>query len=673
MRRRHRFALLPILAAALAAIPAIAMAGAIPALASTVQLTRYPYLTDVVTTNATLNWATDQSQTSGYATYGAVGTEACTAHRANASKTGVTVNGVLEYQWKAMMTGLTPSTQYCYRVFFSATTTSPAVDLLGSDPDPQFRSMLPAGSSTPFTFAVTADWGSTGADGTNPDQANLDQQIAASGASFVLGAGDTAYPGGSETNYGDLNQTGADISGVFGPSFWKNVGDSLPMFNALGNHGHNATHLNMWPQTAAVAGSGGRYQMDTYCCVNGTKSFSYPSAWYAFDAGPARIYVLDAAWSDGNLGTGTLYSNDKAAHWTAGVPEYDWLASDLAAHPSGLKFAVMHFPMYTDSPTEITDPYMHGPDSPGALLSQYGVPFVFNGHAHLYERNTAQPGESFVSYVVGGRGETLEPGSNCGSYDAYALGWSPTTSAGSACGAAPVPTAASQVYSFLRVSANGTQVKIEPTDENGNTFDVQTFTIAATSVPGAPQGVSATAGDGAATVAFSPPALTGGSPITGYTITPSPACSACTGTTPTGTSSTVRGLTNGTAYTFTVTATNAVGSSAASAPSVAATPMAPLPAVERTWAYVASSRSGSAVYVNALVKSDSMNGLVRSAGRSVYLQRYLNGAWQNMLIRTTNSTGQFTVGFMQPHVFQYRLIVTATSSASGGRSGSTFR
>jgi len=68
-----------------------------------------------------------------------------------------------------------------------------------------------------------------------------------------------------------------------------------------------------------------------------------------------------------------------------------------------------------------------------------------------------------------------------------------------------------------------------------------------------------------------------------------------------------------------------------------------------------------------------MNGLVRSAGRSVYLQRYLNGAWQTMLIRTTNSTGQFTVGFMQPHVFQYRLIVTATSSASGGRSGSTFR
>ena len=94
-----------------------------------------------------------------------------------------------------------------------------------------------------------------------------------------------------------------------------------------------------------------------------------------------------------------------------------------------------------------------------------------------------------------------------------------------------------------------------------------------------------------------------------------------------------------------------------------------------TWAYVASSRAGSAVYINALIKnySNSYAGLVRGAGRSVYLQRYLNGAWQTMLVRTANSTGQFTVGFIQPKVFQYRLIVTETSTAWSGRSGSTFR
>jgi hypothetical protein len=94
-----------------------------------------------------------------------------------------------------------------------------------------------------------------------------------------------------------------------------------------------------------------------------------------------------------------------------------------------------------------------------------------------------------------------------------------------------------------------------------------------------------------------------------------------------------------------------------------------------TWAYVASSRAGSAVYINALIKnySNSYAGFVRGSGRSVYLQRYLNGAWQTMLVRTANSTGQFTVGFIQPKVYQYRLMVTETSSAWGGRSGSTFR
>ena len=90
-------------------------------------------------------------------------------------------------------------------------------------------------------------------------------------------------------------------------------------------------------------------------------------------------------------------------------------------------------------------------------------------------------------------------------------------------------------------------------------------------VPGMPTAVVAIAGAGQASVAFSPPSDDGGSPITGYTITSSPG-----GVTATCTTSpcVITGLTNGTAYTFTVYATNPVGSSAESAASAAVTPVA---------------------------------------------------------------------------------------------------
>jgi hypothetical protein len=86
-------------------------------------------------------------------------------------------------------------------------------------------------------------------------------------------------------------------------------------------------------------------------------------------------------------------------------------------------------------------------------------------------------------------------------------------------------------------------------------------------VPGAPTIGSATAGSagsGQATVAFTAPASNGGSAITSYTATSSPG-----GLTGTGTSSpiVVSGLTAGTAYTFTVRASNSAGQGTASAAS----------------------------------------------------------------------------------------------------------
>ena len=437
-------------------------------------LTRAPYLTDLVGRHVAVNFATDQSATSATVLYGAVdGTGACTASTSvTPTRRTIIVGPVSEYQWTAGI-DLPASGTYCYRVRLGAT------DLLGQNPSPRFTTQTPFGSTAPYSFAVIGDWGSVDANGQNEGQANTLAQIANSGAQFAVSVGDNGYPNGSQIDYGDLQQTAT--SSIFGPRYWTVPGGSIPLFAAVGNHGLAGvahTDISTWTQDRAVATSGGRYQNDSYCCVNGSFAANYGSEWYAFDVGNARFYVLDSAWGDTNGGTATPYANDALAHFAPGTPEYTWLSNDLATHSPQLKFVFSHYPFYSDNNTQASDASLTGAANLEGLLGRNGVQFVFNGHAHIYQRNTPSATGMPVTYVTGGGGATLEPVGPCvTTNDAYAIGWSPTSGVGSACGRGRVPTSAAGVFHFLKVAVNGTTVTVTPTDSTGATFDVQTYTF----------------------------------------------------------------------------------------------------------------------------------------------------------------------------------------------------
>ena len=164
---------------------------------------------------------------------------------------------------------------------------------------------------------------------------------------------------------------------------------------------------------------------------------------------------------------------------------------------------------------------------------------------------------SRINYVItyalnGGSGTTPTQG-NVPSGDSFTTAVAPSRSGFTFAGWSDGATTTNAETSISNVSSN-------------MTLTAQ-WTIAAPGIPGTP---TVAPGNGSATVTIAAP-TTGGTPSS-YTVTASPGGAICTVTAP-GTSCTIAPLTNGTAYTFTSTATNSAGTStSASAVSSAVTP-----------------------------------------------------------------------------------------------------
>jgi hypothetical protein len=217
---------------------------------------------------------------------------------------------------------------------------------------------------------------------------------------------------------------------------------------------------------------------------------------------------------------------------------------------------------------------------------------------YAYSSSSTFPGGSYnagnywvdVLFDMPAPGQPTNVGATAGKSSARVT-WSAPSSGGAVASYAITPYVGSTAQASTTVSGsppattatvggltNGTTYTFRVTASNVNGSGQQSaasnaVTPVSSTVPDAPTGATAVADTTSATVGWTAPASDGGSAITGYRITP---FAGATAQTPVDvgavTSTRVDGLTNGTSYTFTVKAINAVGTGAASGATAAVTP-----------------------------------------------------------------------------------------------------
>lgn len=457
-----------------------------------------------------------------------------------------------------------------------ATTTYTITPYIGTTPqaastvtgNPPSTSALITGltNGTPYTFTVTAS---------NPN-----------GSGAASAASNTVTPSASSSSV----QNGGFESGI---TLWTAGG--APPSSASTATVHSGTGSALLGTVSGTEPGGDGWLSQTVSVPSGTSSLSFwywPATTDALCLGSGCLYDWQEAQIRTTTGTtlaSVLKGNSNARTWTQ-------VTFNTSAYAG--QTVVLWFNVHEDASSPPDDTWMYLDDvaltgsQPTAPAAPTGVNAAAgNGQATVSWTAPATGGAPIASYTI-----TPYAGTTA---------LTPTTIAGSPPATTTTITGLTNgtAYTFTVSATNS--VGTGPASAASNSV-----TPSPPTPPGAPTSVTAIGGNGQATVSWTAPG-NGGSPITAYTITPYVGATAQPLTTITGTppatTMTVTGLTNGTAYTFTVTAANTLGSSAPSSPSNAITPFAapPVAFVQQAVGH-GSGTTRSVTLASAIASGDRM-------------------------------------------------------------------
>lgn len=428
---------------------------------------------------------------------------------------------------------------------------------------------------TPDVYTVTYDWQG----GTSSTPKVSDTYTYDSGDMSLATASANGYTRDGYTFSGWSQSVGGSVETAFQPS----ANDVLYAVWADGNY-----TLSYNPSGGSVGSGTGT--------VPRTSSITLPT--------PVRDSFTFVGWYDAVSG-GTKLGDGGASYTpTASETLYArWVQDSLY----GVDLATLETAnTYTASSATATDTTIsHGPSSSsarvqiptGALPDGTVVTVRYfkdtNRQADLISGENTYFFSLLVSWLYGSGNSATVPDTASGKPITVTL-----TNSNIKAGAMVYQVIGETVTELARATVDGS-VTVELTED-------PEVVVAATK-PSAPTSVTGTSADSAASVSWTA-ATSGGAPVTKYTVTASPGGGTCETAT---TSCSISGLTNNTAYTFSVTATNAIGTSTSSSASSAVTPRG------TTYTVTFNSNGGSSISAGSFFSGGSVSS-PSSPSRSGY-------------------------------------------------------